>query len=268
MNKDNDDILHSARAEIDAIDDEIHQLLIKRESAVDKVLQAKGGAGTGGNPVRFEREAQILRRLYENHVKSGSRLSFLAVVRIWHELIAAYTLLQNPYEISVDSVDMTLVRQQFGDSVPVREAEFAANKHKAEMWVLPHPKAGDWWLNLGERNILACLPFVHEAEAGSAPLAYVVGDCGVALSSADGSQDVLCLQITSDGSVALDDLVELLAAEDICFIVASGTELYCERHAKLPHDIAEQLKLWQKIEGVGAIKRLGTYAKPLELFDI
>ncbi len=266
MVTDNDSILGLARAEIDRIDDEIHQLLTKREVAVDKVLQAKGGSGTGANPVRFEREAQILRRLHENHVKSGARLPFMAVVRIWHELIAAYTLLQNPYEIAVVGADLALARQQFGDSVAIEAvAEFGANKHGSQMWVLPHPKAGDWWLRLGKRNILACLPFVHDGEAGTAPLAYVVGERAVALSSADGALDVLCLQISCEDGANLEDLIEALAAEDICFIVASGTELYCERHARLGGSLEEELQRWQKIEGVESIKILGIYAKPLAI---
>ncbi len=269
MSQDNYKILRAARIEIDKIDDEIHQLLICRESAVHKIALAKTDMAKA-NPIRFEREAQILRRLYKNHKKSGSHLPFMAIVRIWHELIAAYTLLQNHYEIKTDARNFAIARQQFGEIVKISEGNFLKDKLDLyKIWVLPHPKESNWWSNLNSMNILASLPFVHEQGDDAEPLAYVVGESANSFSSDDGSLDVLCLKITCDEVIKLDhELIQRLAKHDICGIAVSGRYLYCERHGVLPAGAdswENQLTAWRNIEGIAAIEWLGIYAKALTI---
>jgi chorismate mutase / prephenate dehydratase len=73
------------RRQIDEIDDQIHDLMMRRAQIVVEIGTAKGT----GPMVRPGREAEILRRL----VKRNRLLPATALVRIWREMIVAMTSL-------------------------------------------------------------------------------------------------------------------------------------------------------------------------------
>src|SRR5690242_5812086 len=84
-------VLAGLRAEIDRLDEAIHDLLMERARVVEKVA-AQGGKGRVA--LRPGREADIVRRLLARH---RGHLPARAVARIWRELLAATTAMQGPY---------------------------------------------------------------------------------------------------------------------------------------------------------------------------
>src|ERR1700689_3309800 len=89
--------LPALRAELDKIDDAIHDLLIRRAGAAEHVARS-------GKPAAFRpgREASIIRRLLGRH--RGSMPS-VALVRIWRELFAGTTAMQGEFTLAVCDAD-------------------------------------------------------------------------------------------------------------------------------------------------------------------
>ncbi len=147
------------RAGIDRIDGEIHRLLMERAEAVDALVAAKGGAGSGV-VIRPEREAAILERLAANH---GGVLPFPVLAHLWRTLIAAFCRLQRPYGIVVAGADplaRDLARFHAGFEAPVETAEDGAAALSAleagpgNLAFVPLGEAASpWWERLGEAGI-------------------------------------------------------------------------------------------------------------------
>ena len=156
---------------IDAIDDQIHDLILRRWDAVRHVAAAKDK--TVGLPLRPTREASMLRRLAERH--SGP-FPFSALARMWHEMIAAFTMLQARYSVAVfanaeENTLWDLARDQFGSQVPmtayptVRDTLAQVFEDRHQIAVLPTPQESDddlWWAKLSGANapkVFMRLPF-------------------------------------------------------------------------------------------------------------
>ncbi len=88
---------HALRAELDRIDDELHDGLMRRAEIVPEIgaLGAKGGV-----PLRPGREASIIRRLL---ARNRPPLQPATVVRIWRELLAGSTAQQRAMLVAVGS---------------------------------------------------------------------------------------------------------------------------------------------------------------------
>src|SRR5271166_6349173 len=168
--------LAAIRAELDRVDDALHDLLIERSEIVAR-LAASGRKS--GAPIRPGREAAILRRLLGRHTGPLDRQ---AIVRIWRELLAGTTAMQGQHTISVSDADPNggltdLAREHFGALTPIHVhrnpaqalAEISAGTAAAA--VLPLPTEGEntrdsWWTNLLESrgdetrlHVVARLPF-------------------------------------------------------------------------------------------------------------
>lgn len=171
------DTLESLRAEIDRLDDALHDILMARAEIVTRVgaLGAKGAV-----PLRPGREADIIRRLLRRH---RGALPKRVLPRIWRELLAATTAMQGPYTITVCEVPRasgtdgyaTLTREHFGTGTPTRvhrspaQAIAEVSAGTAIAAVLPMPSEQDdsreaWWTALLQRDtprihVVARLPF-------------------------------------------------------------------------------------------------------------
>lgn len=116
---DNKDLLNQWRQEIDRIDDAIHDLIMQRGDIVKNIAKAKDSKTR--LPIRVQREAQMLKRLYANH---DGALPFISVVYLWYDLISAYTQAQQKYSMGVlmmsdDAQEIwDLARRQFGGITP------------------------------------------------------------------------------------------------------------------------------------------------------
>jgi chorismate mutase / prephenate dehydratase len=160
------------RRQIDEIDDQIHDLMMRRAQIVVEIGTAKGT----GPMVRPGREAEILRRL----VKRNRLLPATALVRIWREMIVAMTSLEGPVSVAVYLPDndpgfWDLARDYYGATVPLARHRNpgailrAVTEEPGLIGILPFPRegeAGPWWRHLatdeGESlpRIIARLPFL------------------------------------------------------------------------------------------------------------
>jgi chorismate mutase-like protein len=166
--------LDDLRAQIDGIDEALHDLLMRRAELVGRIAAAKGG--NGGLALRPGREAQVLRRLLARHEGQFPRP---ALVRLWREIMGAFTFLQGPVRVAVcrpaDQAGFwDLARDHFGAQIPFQAHETAAQVIAAMrldpnvIGVVPAPvqdEPAPWWIRLtsGEAttpNIVQRLPFV------------------------------------------------------------------------------------------------------------
>ncbi|WP_424810531.1 chorismate mutase [Roseococcus sp. YIM B11640] len=166
--------LDAIRAEIDAIDDAMQDLLIRRAQIVHRLSQS--GSKPAGTVLRPGREAMILRRLLARH---EGPLPRTALVRLWRELFASSIAQQASFSIALPP-DATLARQaaeHFGPATPQRQhpsqqaALAALSAREATIAVLPWPRESDdteeeWWANFdpSHLSVIARLPFFSERE--------------------------------------------------------------------------------------------------------
>jgi chorismate mutase-like protein len=185
MDKAAPDPLQVVRNRIDAIDAEMHRLLIDRSSVVAELIRIKGTSKPGA-AFRPDREADMMRRLALRH-EGG--LPLATVEHIWREIITAFTAMQAPFGVvagpCTDILAMRdLIRFYFGFSVPVETAETnaAAVARVAasgqEIAVVAADAEGRWWDGLdGARapKVFAKLPFIEIPDRPADLPAYVVG---------------------------------------------------------------------------------------------
>jgi chorismate mutase/prephenate dehydratase len=199
--------LPALRAELDRIDNTIHDLLIQRAEVVEYVARSGKPAA-----LRPGREASIIRRLLARH--RGS-LPPVALVRIWRELLAGTTSMQGGFSLAVCDPDaggpMTqLAREHFGALTPLRsytsagQALVDVSQGAASVAVLPYPSEQDtWWISLLHHeprlHIIARLPFWKPRPEGfPSAQALVVGAAPPDASESD--QSFLGLECDSDVS--------------------------------------------------------------------
>jgi chorismate mutase len=175
--------LDALRAELDRIDNEIHDLLLQRAAVVEQV--AKAGKRSAYRPGR---EASILRRLLGQH--SGA-LPPQTLVRIWREMLAGTTAMQAPFVVAVCDPEGSgladVAREHFGVLTPLRalrrpeQALDEVRRGSASVAVLPLPSATEtWWTGLLRTDeprlyIVGRLPFwAPRPEGAPAAQALVV----------------------------------------------------------------------------------------------
>lgn len=182
--------LAALRGEIDALDDALHDLLMRRAEVVARLAAsgAKVGAKAGAaSPLRPGREAMILRRLLARH---RGPLPTPALLRLWREIFATSSAMQDSFAVAVCSRgpdQARLARQQFGSLTPMRShptpsrALAAVAAGEAQVAVLPMPEEaepvlGAWWMGLDSPRlqVVARLPF-WSREAGPEALVVALG---------------------------------------------------------------------------------------------
>lgn len=212
--------LSAVRAQLDAIDDAMHDLLMQRAGIVDSLAASRAKAGS---PIlRPGREADILRRLLVRH---QGPLPPAALVRVWRELFAASIAQQGGFSVSVyerDAAMARLVPEHFGGLTAVRtyptpaRALAAVTRGEASVAVLPFPEDADspemeWWpaLNAPQLSVVARLPFFTEGEPEADALVVAPG-------APDASeQDRSLLLLESDSEQSRGQLLSTLAGAAI-----------------------------------------------------
>ncbi|HET6307646.1 MAG TPA: chorismate mutase [Rhodopila sp.] len=209
--------LPALRAELDRIDDAVHDLLMQRAEIVEYVARA-------GKPAAFRpgREASILRRLLARH---HGAMPQVALVRIWRELLAGSTSMQGGFSLAVCDTEhgaplTQLAREHFGALTPLRtygsagQALADVSQGSASVAVLPYPSDVDnWWVALLHHeprlHIVARLPFWKPRPDGfPAEQALVVASTPPDASEADQS----CLGLECDSDISRARLSAELAA--------------------------------------------------------
>ena len=213
--------LAQLRAELDRIDDAIHDLLMQRARVVEQV----GAHGAKGRvAIRPGREAQIIRRLLRRHQGALPRR---LLPRLWRELFAATTSMQGSYVVTVCETGpgdafVQAAREHFGALTPLRRHRTPAqaigevSSGAAIAAVLPMPDeeqaaSAAWWTALLHRDeprmhVVARLPFWAPRSEGAPQVhALVVAAVPPDASSADpGSTDrsLIGLELSQEASRA------------------------------------------------------------------
>ncbi|MDX1485448.1 MAG: chorismate mutase [Alphaproteobacteria bacterium] len=162
--------LSELRGEIDRLDDQLVDLLLRRTDLVRAIGSLKGADGSG--VLRPGREAEILRRLL---VRAGAGLDGAAVVRIFREIVSAAVRQQGPFSVAASMPEggpscWGLARDQYGAGLPIRpmagpiQVVAAVAEGSVSVGVVPYPvseEAQPWWPPLmAERapRVVARLP--------------------------------------------------------------------------------------------------------------
>jgi chorismate mutase-like protein len=177
--------LDSLRAEIDTIDNTIHDLIMRRTAIVEHVRDLKKKSPV---KIRPAREAQILYRLMARHRGPFPKRE---IARIWRELIVATLTFEGPFSLAVYGTGdvsglVELARDQYGCFTPVarhRSAKSVVDSvraRKATLGILPFPKQGDrdpWLRHLAQKDaprVIARLPFIGHGSSASKTLQALV----------------------------------------------------------------------------------------------
>ncbi len=183
--------LENVRREIDDIDHQIHDLLMRRTEIVEKVRTIKEGEKV---KIRPAREAEILYRLTARHRGNFPKRE---LARIWREIIVATLGFEGPFSIAVLDPEnepgfWDLARDQYGSFTPMtrlhsgRAVVEAVSSGRATLGVVPWPRRDDedpWWRYMvspadGTPKVIAKLPFIPGANArGGALEAAVICPC-------------------------------------------------------------------------------------------
>ncbi|HEY4041466.1 MAG TPA: chorismate mutase [Rhodopila sp.] len=265
--------LPALRAELDRIDDAIHDLLIQRGEVVEHVARS-------AKPAAFRpgREASIIRRLLRRH--RGS-LPPVTLVRIWRELLAGTTGMQGGFSLAIcdpaHGAPITqLAREHFGALTPLHtytsagQALVDLGQGLASVAVLPFPSEEEtWWIALqhGEPrlHVIARLPFWTPRPDGFPAAQALV----VATTPSDSSEaDESLLGLECDGGVSRARLSNELStaglkAETMVLVRQPGAatgNLLVEVEGGLPEDD-------ERLNRLGTVLRrpvvLGSYAVPI-----
>ena len=179
--------LASLRAEIDRIDEAMHQLLIERGEIIESLIEVKGTQETGA-AFRPAREAEMMRRLVERH---RGILPLDTAESIWRVIISTFTYVQANYAVHADMAagDAFMrdsARFHFGFTTPLvphmsaTAVISAVASSRGDLGLVPAVTvagSGAWWNALepeGAPKIIARLPFVErEDHPASLPLFVV-----------------------------------------------------------------------------------------------
>lgn len=275
--------LADLRRRIDEVDDQIHDLLMRRAEIVEAIGERK----KDGQVPAFQpgREAVILRRLMARH---SGRFPRAALVRMWREMLAATVGLQRNLTIAVyapsaDSGYWDLARDHFGSNTPmtpyrsVGEVIRAVTDAQASIAVVPMPSEDDpdpWWPFIASASgpapqVLARLPFAGRGNARAGGDALAIGS-GVLEPTGDDRSLVV---VETRGEVGRARLIAGFAAAGLAgtfraaFVPGRGTTLNLVELADfvLPDD--RRLTIFREHvgEAVERIALLGSYGMPLAL---
>lgn len=203
--------LESLRREIDAVDDAIDELIIRRTQLVEEVRVIKRGW-----PIKIQpsREAAMIRRLLERHRGPFPKRDLVA---IWRQLIVATLSFEGPFAVAVlvtpgEQAYWDLARDHFGMFAPMHRETTVADvlarvtAQDATVGVIPVPAAGvaqPWWHALadnrpGTPKVIARLPFVGPGNAWTAgrealvicPIRLVATGCDRSYVVAEAAQPI------------------------------------------------------------------------------
>ena len=174
------------RKEIDAIDEQVHRLLMARGDIIDRLIRVKQTQEVG-SAFRPAREASMMRELVRRH---RGILPLDTIESIWRVIISTFTYVQAPFSVHADiSVGESMMRDSarfhFGFVVPyvshfsAQAAVEAVAKSKGDLALVSAVSSRTpWWNALeadGAPKIIARLPFLERADHPAALPVFVIG---------------------------------------------------------------------------------------------
>jgi chorismate mutase/prephenate dehydratase len=271
--------LAALRAELDRIDDLLHDRLMERATVVERVaLAGKPGAFRPG------REAAIIRRLLARH---RGKLPAQTIVRMWREMLAGTTAMQGRFMVAVCEGDAAAgftqaAREHFGALAPLRvhrspaQAMAEVSSGAASVAVLPMPSETEtprdaWWTALLQKDeprihVVARLPF-WKPRADGAPTVQALVIAALAPDASGNDRSLLGLEFNLDVSRAR--LTQGLIAADLA---PAGLILRRDPGASVAHALVEVEGHLSdgspRLAALGGLLRppvvLGAYAVPLD----
>jgi chorismate mutase len=221
--------LAELRKEIDAIDEQVHRLLMARGDIIDRLIQVKQTQEVG-SAFRPAREASMMRHLVERH---RGILPLDTIESIWRVIISTFTYVQAPFSVHADvSVGESAMRDSarfhFGFVVPYvahfsgAAAVEAVAKSKGDLALVSAVSARTpWWSELeadGAPKIIARLPFLERADHPAALPVFVISR--VADDAMVTEVQVWSVRVSgwsADIARALAPLAEIVAVPDTAF---------------------------------------------------
>lgn len=218
--------LDNLRAEIDSIDDSLHDLIMRRAEVVGRVKEAK--QSSSGGIFRPGREAEVLRRLAKRH---RGELPESVIMRIWRELISAFVVMQGEFKVAVwdngRSTFWDIARDHFGSSAPLighvttNAVVQAVTDGSATAGILPLPQNNEvepWWPSLKNNNagnevrVCARLPFTSGSN-GPVGRSEALLVAGITPVETDSDRSFLMIECTRP--VTASHLTELISSSGL-----------------------------------------------------
>jgi chorismate mutase len=274
--------LDELRRELDLIDEQIVDLLVGRADVVRLVGEVKGLRGSGRPALRSAREAAIIRRLV---ARCDNRFANVALVRMWRELFAATTGMQQPLSVAVNvPCDnpgcWDVARDHFGTSTTLIRVESsgqalrAVRDGSAGVAALPLPSDEDpWWLGLlpetdDRLRVIGRLPFAGlSRESGDDTALFVVAG----LDFEDSGDDVTLLALEAEAGASrarLRDILSGIGHEPRWIAVSRDASLSLTQHlVEVDGHVAEGTVRPGRDE-ILRLVHLGGYPRPLSSEDL
>jgi chorismate mutase len=223
--------LTDLRAEIDRIDETMHQLLMQRGEIIDRLIAVKRSEETG-SAFRPAREAEMMRRLVQRH---HGILPLDTAESIWRVIIATFTYVQAPFSVHADlsageAVMRDSARFHFGFTVPfvphvgAAGAVAAVSESRGDLGLVPAfavAGAPAWWASLefeSAPKIIARLPFVDRIDHPAALPVFVISRA--AADAMVREVEMWSIRVAGWGSGparAVEALAEVIAVPDRAF---------------------------------------------------
>lgn len=212
--------LEALRAEIDAIDDGLQDLILRRADLAGRIRDAKAREGSQGVFLRPGREAAVLRRLLARHRGAFSRL---ALARIWREIFSTSVAMQGRFTLAVWMPErgagyLELARNHFGAYTPatvhqtVGQVVQEVSEGRAQVGILPLPQVeapAAWWPMLtstlpGTLRVVGRLPVIGIHDGLEAMVVATIDP------ESSGGEDRSLLVLESDAGVSRTNLLDTL----------------------------------------------------------
>lgn len=218
--------LQNLRREIDAIDEQVHGLLMQRGDIIDRLISVKQTQEVG-SAFRPAREADMMRRLAARH---RGILPLDTIESIWRVIISTFTFVQAPFSVHADlssgeSAMRDSARFHFGFTVPfaahfsaTAAVEAVANSRGDLALVSAAGSQTPWWTVLEDRSapkIIARLPFLERADHPAALPVFVVSR--VAADAMVTEVEMWSIHVAgwnADVARAVSPLAEIIAVPD------------------------------------------------------
>lgn len=175
--------LKEMREDIDAIDENIHKLLMKRAeivSEVGKYKEALNKGVKGANNIRVDREFDILKSLLFRH---QGIFPINSIIRIWREIISASLRLEGEFSVvsytkKGDLEILKLIEEHYGtySKLEMVGSPFQALKKVddgkatiAVLSLLPDNENRYWWTNISSKlKVITRLPMMKDLAVANA----------------------------------------------------------------------------------------------------
>lgn len=221
--------IEELRQQIDAVDDQMHDLLMQRVDLAEQIGRLKAEEA-GQNPsfaLRAKREIEIMRRLWNRH--KGAMDKYV-MIRIWREIISACVVLQAPVTIAVFMPErgmgnLEIAREYFGTYTPMMSCrsvslvlkELTQGEANVAILSLYDDKQTCWWYTVAQEykrsvNVFLKLPLTgYHGQGGDGRSVFALSKQPFE----ESGEDKTLLVAETDGTLSLSTLDLLLKSGGI-----------------------------------------------------